>query len=152
ILIYTNVQIGQITFAYHSLILTSALTGVGAQSIFFWILAQKIATQKGLLLPEPLFNRLQSMLSLERCVTLGFGLIMAGLGLAFYALFSWYELSFGEIVGERLIKFVCGASLLTVVGFEIIFASFLLSLLDYPPKRYEETLDQSIDIAEQPNR
>ena len=112
ILMYTNVQIGRVNFAYHSLILTSALTSVGVQSIFFWVFARSIAVQKGPIAADPLFDRLRLLFSLERCVAFGAALIIVGLGLALYALLSWYELSFGEILGERLIKFVCGASLL----------------------------------------
>jgi glycosyltransferase involved in cell wall biosynthesis len=53
VLVYTNLQIGSITFAYHSLVLTSALTSVGAQSAFLWVFARLVAVQKGLLLPDP---------------------------------------------------------------------------------------------------
>jgi hypothetical protein len=103
----------------------------------FWIMAQTVAVQKGLLLPEPLFDRLRSLFSLERSVVTGTTLILVGLGLAVYALFSWYGLSFGQIIGERLIKIVCGASLLTVLGFQLVFASFLLTLLHHPNETHE---------------
>jgi hypothetical protein len=67
-------------------------------------------------------------------------MILAGFGTALYALLFWYELSFGDVKGQHLIKVVCAASLLTVLGFQLIFSSFFLSLLgergeqrDYPP-------------------
>jgi len=141
VLIYTNVQVGPVNFAYHSLILTSALTSVGVQSVFFWAFARCIAVQKGLLLPDPIFDRLRLILSLERCVALGAIMIIGGLVAALYALYAWYELAFGEIMGARLIKFVCGASVLTVLGFQLIFSSFLLQLID----QTSEVLDQADD-------
>jgi glycosyltransferase involved in cell wall biosynthesis len=141
VLVYTNLQIGSITFAYHSLVLTSALTSIGAQSIFFWVFARLVAVQKGLLLPDPLFDRLRSEITLERCLAFGAFLILAGLGAALYALLYWYNLSFGQIQDERLIKVVCAASLLTVLGFQLIFSSFFLYLLD-----------QSTEMAERADR
>jgi hypothetical protein len=95
-----------------------------------WVFARLVAVQKGLLLPDPLFDRLRSELTLERCLALGAVLILAGLGAALYALLYWYDLSFGQIQDERLIKVVCAASLLTVLGFQVIFSSFFLYLLD----------------------
>jgi hypothetical protein len=75
---------------------------------------------------------LRLSLSLERRVAPGAALVVVGLGLALYSFFFWYELSFGEILSERLIKLVCGASLLTVLGFKLVFDSFLLNLLNHP--------------------
>jgi glycosyltransferase involved in cell wall biosynthesis len=131
-LMYTNIRVGPVTLAHHSMILTSALTSIGVQAAFFWVFARSVAVQKGLLLPDPLFDRLRSEFALERSLAVGAVLILAGLGAAIYALVSWYELSFGEIAGARIIKLVCAASLLAVLGFQLIFSSFFLYLLDQP--------------------
>lgn len=148
ILMYTDVRVGRIRFAYHSLILTSALTSIGVQSIFFWVFARSVAVDKRLLLPDPLLDRLRLMFSLERCVALGTALVIVGLGLALYATVGWYELSFGEIVGVRLIKFVCGASLLTVLGFQLIFSSFFLYFLDLPAGVLDETTKRNNGVRQ----
>ena len=108
------------------------------QSIFFWVFARGVAVQKGFLLPDPLFDRLRRAFALERCLALGAVLILTGLGSALYSLVSWYELSFGDIHGERLVKIVCAASLLTVLGFQLIFSSFFLYLLDQPTGTAEQ--------------
>jgi glycosyltransferase involved in cell wall biosynthesis len=138
VLLYTNVQIGQVRFAYHSLILTSAVTSIGVQSVFFWVFARGVAVEKGFLLPDALYGRLRRAFALERCLAFGAVLILIGLGSAFYSLFFWYELSFGEIQGESLIKVICAASLLTVLGFQLIFSSFFLYLLDQPTETAEQ--------------
>jgi hypothetical protein len=65
---------------------------------------------------------------------LGVFMILLGLGAAFYALLSWYDLSFGEVREGRLIKVVCAASLLAVLGFQFFFSSFFLYLLDQSTK------------------
>ena len=59
---------------------------------------------------------------------------MIGFAIAFYALFYWYSLSFGVIDGDTLIKTVCAASFLVSIGFQLIFAAFIIALLDRQPR------------------
>lgn len=42
-LIFTDIRVGSVTFAWHTLIMTSALTVVGIQSVLFWVFAKSIA-------------------------------------------------------------------------------------------------------------
>jgi hypothetical protein len=50
--------------------------------------------------------------------------------IACYALFYWYQLSFGEVRGDALIRIVCAASMMISIGFQLIFSSFFMYLLD----------------------
>lgn len=129
-LIFSDVRIGPITFAQHTLIMTAALTIIGLQSVVFWILAKIVAIQKGLLFPDKLFTTVRSLFSLEKCLVVGGLLIIIGIGTAAYALFYWYSLYFGKVEGEILIKIVCAASFLCGVGFQLVFASFFIYLLE----------------------
>ena len=96
VLMYTDIRIGSTTFAFHSLILTSALTTIGVQSIFFWIILDLVAVQRGLLPPDPVFDGLRLGLTLERCLVLGGVLILVGFAAALYSLLHWYTASFGS--------------------------------------------------------
>jgi hypothetical protein len=71
-----------------------------------------------------------SKFPLEKCLLVGGSFIAIGAGTAIYALFYWYDLSFGKVEGESLIKIVCAASFMFGVGFQLVFASFLVYLLD----------------------
>ena len=135
VLLVTDIRIGGIVFADHSLILTAALTNIGLQSIYFWAFVRVIAAHTGLLPRDPAFDEFRRVLTLERSLGIGALLILCGLGGAVYALFSWYRLSFGEIAGGALIKLTCGASFVAVLGFQLVFSAFFMCLLDQVPQR-----------------
>jgi glycosyltransferase involved in cell wall biosynthesis len=132
-LFFANIRIGSITFAQHTLIMTCALTVVGIQSVFFWSFAKSVAIQKQLLLPNAAFRAVRGLLNLEKCLLLGALLVLSGLAIAAYGLFYWYTLSFGPVEGDTLIRIVCAASVLTSIGFQLIFSAFFMLLLDQQP-------------------
>ena len=129
-LIFSDIRIGPVTFAQHTLIMTSALTIIGLQSVVFWMLAKIVAIQKGLLFPDRLFKTILPLFSLEKCLVVGGVLIIFGIGTAAYALLYWYRLYFGPVQGEILIKIVCASSFLCGIGFQLVFASFFIYLLE----------------------
>src|SRR5262249_4098539 len=90
VLFFTNIEIGSINLAQHTLIITCALTVVGIQSVFFWTFAKSIAIQKQLLFPDPIFKIIRGVLGLENCLIAGGVLVIIGLAIASYALFYWY--------------------------------------------------------------
>jgi glycosyltransferase involved in cell wall biosynthesis len=134
-LIFTNVRVGSITFAQHTLIITSALTVIGIQSACFWVFAKSVAIQKQLLFSDSRFEAIRRFFDLEKCLVSGGLLIAIGLAIACYGLFYWYQFSFGEVKGETLIKIVCAASILISIGFQLIFSSFFMYLLDQQSDR-----------------
>jgi glycosyltransferase involved in cell wall biosynthesis len=129
-LIFTDIRVGSVTFARHTLIMTSALTVVGIQSVLFWVFAKSIAIQKRLLFPDPLFKKIRPLFNLEKCAATGGLLVMIGLGVSFYAVLYWYDRSFGRIDDDALLNVVCAASFLIAVGFQLVFSSFFIYLLD----------------------
>jgi glycosyltransferase involved in cell wall biosynthesis len=135
LLIFTDIRIGTIVFAEHSLILTAAMTNIGVQSVFFWAFARIVATHTGLLRPDPLFDEFRRNFTLERCLAAGLMLAVSGLAAAVYALTYWYYLSFGQITTGVLIKIVATASFFSVLGFQLIFSSFFIYLLDHAPEK-----------------
>jgi glycosyltransferase involved in cell wall biosynthesis len=132
-LFFTNIKIGSIVFAQHTLIITCTLTVIGIQSVFFWAFAKFVAIQKQLLFSDSIFKTARRFLNLEKCLIGGGLLVMIGLAIACYGLFYWYKLSFGPVGGDTLIRIVCAASLLISIGFQLIFAAFFMVLLDQQP-------------------
>jgi hypothetical protein len=137
VLMITDVAIGNVVFAHHSLILTAAMTNIGVQSVLFWAFARIVGEHAGLLPVDPAFNAFRRLLTLERVLPVGIALVVFGIAAALYALISWYELSFGEIQGDTLTRIVCSASFMAVLGFQLIFASFFICLLDQVPEPAE---------------
>jgi glycosyltransferase involved in cell wall biosynthesis len=142
-LFFTNITIGSIIFAQHTLIISCALTLVGIQSVFFWTFTKSVAIQRRLLLPDATFKSVRRLFDLENCVVGGASMITVGLGIVCYALFYWYGLSFGAMEGDRLIRTVCAASLLISLGFQVVFSAFFMSVLD--PPAGEAAADKVID-------
>jgi glycosyltransferase involved in cell wall biosynthesis len=134
VLVISDVAVGNIVFAHHSLILTAAMTNIGLQSVLFWAFARIVGEHAGLLPVDPAFNAFRRLLTLERVLPVGIALVVFGVAAALYALISWYELSFGEIQGDTLTRIVCSASFMAVLGFQLIFASFFICLLDQVPE------------------
>jgi glycosyltransferase involved in cell wall biosynthesis len=135
LLVVTDIHAGRVTFAQHTLIMTSTLTLVGLQSVLFWVFARSVAIQRKLLFPNPLFSRIRPLFSLERCAFVGGLLTMIGLVVACYALFYWYNRAFGRIDDDTLIKVVCAASFLIAAGIQLIFSSFFIYLIDQTSER-----------------
>jgi glycosyltransferase involved in cell wall biosynthesis len=130
VLFFTNIRLGSVAFAQHTLIVTCTLTVVGIQSVFFWTFAKSVAIQKQLLLPDAVFRTVRRLFNLERCLVGGGLLVLSGLAIAAYGLFYWYNLSFGPVEGDSLIRIVCAASILISIGFQLIFSAFFMLLLD----------------------
>lgn len=131
-LFFTNVEIGSIVFAQHTLILTCALTVIGIESVFFWTFAKSVAIDKHLLFADSVFKIVRSFFKLERCLIIAALFLATGLALAIFGLFYWYRLGFGQVQGDTLIRIICAASTLMCIGFQLIFAAFFLLLLDHP--------------------
>jgi glycosyltransferase involved in cell wall biosynthesis len=129
-LFFTNIRIGSLAFAQHTLIVTCALTVIGIQSVFFWTFAKAVAIQKQLLLPDATFRAVRPLFKLERCLVGGGLLVLSGLAIAAFGLFFWYSLSFGPVEGDTLIRIVCAASVMISIGFQLIFSAFFMLLLD----------------------
>jgi hypothetical protein len=83
----TQIRIGSVVFAQHTLIVTCALTSIGIQSAFFWTFAKSVAIQKRLLLSDPVFKIAKRFLNLENCLAAGGLLTTIGLAIVCYGLF-----------------------------------------------------------------
>ena len=140
VLFFTDIKVGSIVFAQHTLIMTCALTVIGIEAVFFWTFAKSIAIQKRLLFTDPVFRAVRNLFNPERCLVIGGLLVTVGITVACYALFYWYRLSFGPVAGDTLIRFVCAASVLMSVGFQLIFAAFFMLLIDHQSGQLEPSV------------
>ena len=75
---------------------------------------------------DPWFDRARARYRLEHGLQLGGGVIAAGLVLGLWILAIWIDRGFGELSEERL---AIAAVTLVVVGVQVFFTSFLLSIL-----------------------
>ena len=109
----------------HSMVAGSLLMIVGTQVVGLGLCAHAYGTyfmgEK-----DPWFDRMRARFRLEHGLALGGSLILAGLVLCAVIVGLWVERGFGALAEERLALL---AATLLIVGIQIFFSSFLLSIL-----------------------
>ena len=122
-------QIGSVTLDIHTLLYAELAVLLGFQLILFAVFTKVFAISEGLLPEDPRMNRLFRYVTLETGLIAGGLLTLAGLAGTFYAVFFWKERSFGDLEPTVTLRFIIPAVTDLAIGFQIIFASFFLSVL-----------------------
>ncbi len=109
----------------HALIAGSLLLIVGTQVVALGLCAHAYGTyfmnEK-----DPWFDRMRARFRLEHGLLVGGGIAFAGLVAALVIVIEWIDRGFGSLGEERLAVL---AMTLVIVGIQIFFSSFLLSIL-----------------------
>jgi len=118
----------------HTLIGGSLLTIVGAEVLTMGLCAHAYGTyfmgEK-----DEWFDRARSRFRLEHGLALGGSIMLAGLAVGAVVIIHWISRGFGALAEERL---AIVAATLLIVGLQLFFSSFLLSILGLrrrPPER-----------------
>jgi glycosyltransferase involved in cell wall biosynthesis len=109
----------------HALIGGALLAVVGTQVMALGICAHAYATYF-MAERDRWFDRMRARYTLEHGLIFGGGLIFAGGGVGVYIVIRWIEHGFGRLSEENLAVL---AATLIIVGIQIFFSSFLLSIL-----------------------
>ena len=75
---------------------------------------------------DPWFDRMRARFRLEHGLMLGGATMLVGLLVGGFIVVKWIDRGFGELSEERL---MVGAATLIIVGVQVFFSSFLLSIL-----------------------
>lgn len=129
---------GGVAFDVHTMLYAAALVLLGFQAVAFAVFTKVFAMAEGLLPDDPRFNSLFKYITLETGLLVGLLLLVAGIAGSVWAVTIWSHRSFGEIrdPSETLRIVICSVTALTL-GFEIILASFFLSVLGLRVRRLE---------------
>jgi hypothetical protein len=109
----------------HSMVAGALLMIVGTQVVALGLCAHAYGTYF-MGERDPWFDRMRARFRLEHGLLLGGGICLAGFVLAAVILATWIDRGFGALSEERLAVF---AATLVIVGIQIFFSSFLLSIL-----------------------
>lgn len=126
-LFFGPVDIGFRYIDFHTFIAAGSLTYLGLNLLSFAVITRVYAFQNGLLPRQPRFFLLFRYLNLERGLLAGALLLALGLGLLTYAL--TLSANFAQIGFDNSVRLVFGGSLALVSGAQVIFTSFVLSML-----------------------
>ena len=109
----------------HSMVAGALLMIVGTQILALGLCAHAYGTyfigEK-----DPWFDRMRARFRLEHGLLLGGSIALAGVGVAAVIAAIWIDRGFGELSEERLAVL---AATLIIVGIQVFFSSFLLSIL-----------------------
>jgi hypothetical protein len=113
------------SWGLHSLIGGSLLMIIGTQVLALGLCAHAYGTyfmgEK-----DPWFDRMRARFRLEHGLLLGGLVVLAGVAMGAFIVINWISNGFGTLAYEQLAVF---AASLIVVGIQIFFSSFLLSIL-----------------------
>jgi hypothetical protein len=112
-------------FYVHTLIGGSLLVVVGTQLVGFGLCGRAYAVYQ-LGDRDPSFERFGNRIRLEHGLLLGLGIMAAGFGVGAIVLGHWISRGLGSLADERVT--ILAATLL-IVGVQVFFTSFLLSLI-----------------------
>jgi glycosyltransferase involved in cell wall biosynthesis len=115
----------------HALIAGSLLAIVGTQVVVLGIFAHAYATYF-MGEEDRWFDRMRGRYRLEHGLLLGGGIASGGLGIGAFIVADWVNNGFGQLSQERLAVL---AATLIIVGIQIFFSSFLLSILGLRRRR-----------------
>jgi len=120
-----NIEIFGREWQLHSMIAGVLLVIVGTQVVALGLCAHAYGTyfmnEK-----DPWFDRMRARFRLEHGLMLGGAILLAGLILAATIVGLWIDRGFGALSEERLAVL---AATLVIVGIQVFFSSFLLSIL-----------------------
>ena len=119
-----HVNLGVDTLAY-----AAAAILLGFQLVFFGIAAKVFATTEGLLPEDESFNRWFRYITLETGLIVGALLLLTGVGIAVSSVLAWSHTGYGPLPPVEMMRRTLPAMLCLMLGTEICFASFFLSLL-----------------------
>jgi hypothetical protein len=102
---------------------------IGAHIIVFAVSARVFGTQEGFLPRNAAYDRVFQYITLETGLVVGCLLLAAGAGILGYAFHLWHATGFGDLSATRMLRLTLPSAACFMLGVEVIFASFFLSLL-----------------------
>ncbi len=109
----------------HVMVFTATFALLGWEILNLGLVAKTFA-HKIALEEDVLTARFLNVISLERSLVFGSGLVVAGLAVIGYIFLVWAQSSFGELSQVKTALF---ALMLVVMGLQTMFAAFLMSML-----------------------
>lgn len=128
-------KFGSTFFDTNTLLVSSMSILLGFQLISFAMFTKVFAISEGLLPEDPRLNRLFSIITLEIGILIGLIFSLSGLGLLIGALVYWGKHGFAEISHAKSLRLVIPAVTSLILGVQIIFSSFFMSILGLKRKK-----------------
>ena len=129
-LLFGPIHIGRVNLDINTLTYSSLLTIIGVQSVLFSLLTYIFGVNSSLLPRDESTDRLLSRFGLEQGLAAGAGMILLGFVSSLAAVVYWGENRFGIIDPTFSMRLVIPGAVLFALGFQILFTSFFISILN----------------------
>jgi glycosyltransferase involved in cell wall biosynthesis len=122
-------RVGHVIFDVDTLVYAAISILLGFQAVTIALFAKVFATSEGLLPPDRRIEKFFSYANLENGLLAGALVFLLGLGLSVYALGAWRAHHFGQLNFPQMLRLTLPAAVSMTFGFQVVMASFFLSLL-----------------------
>jgi hypothetical protein len=129
LLVQGPIFIGSLGFDAQTLLYAAAAVILGFQAIAFGVFTKVFAISEGLLPEDPKLTFKKIKVNLERGLIIGAALILTGLVCSVYSVLTWKRHSFGVLDPARTLRIIIPAITALIIGVQIVFSSFFLSVL-----------------------
>ena len=119
--------VGEVKLGIHFLAVASLFALLGANVIWFGLLARLTNARRNPITADSNFGRLLKYFTLERGLMLGVGLAASGLAIDVWILLEWISRGYGDMRDTVHVAFV--ASTVFVLGINALFGVFLLNMV-----------------------
>ncbi len=133
-LITGPVQIAAVRLDVHTLLYAAGMIIVGFQSIVFFTFSKMFAYGSGLYPEDKDVMKIINSFNLEKGLITAGVLLISGLTLAINTILIWNQAGFGDLDPEFMLRRVIPATLLLVLGIQMLFYSFFFSILQIKRK------------------
>src|SRR5471030_806107 len=124
-----NIKIGGVAFDVGTLTVACMTVIIGFQLVAFAFFTKVFAIAEGLLPDDLKFSRAFRFFNLEKGITLGLAVLLAGIILSAHAVWIWKQKNFGQLSPEENLRRLIPAATLIVLGIQSVFSSFFMSAL-----------------------
>jgi glycosyltransferase involved in cell wall biosynthesis len=128
-LLHGPVHIGRAGFDTSTLLVACMVLILGLQIVLYAIFSRIFAITERLLPADPLVDRITRAVSLEGGLLAGATLAAGGVGLLLYGTLLWKREGFAALDYSSSQRIVIPAVTAIIIGIQVIFASFFLSVL-----------------------
>ena len=124
------VTAGALRFDVHTMMFAAAAAIIGVQLMSFAVIARLFGVREGFWPGGPRLETARRWLSVDRGCIVGGLAFAGGVALAVVALGGWVGAGLGDLSAGALMRTVIPSVLLCAVGAQIVFASFMVGLLE----------------------
>lgn len=126
-----------IYFDTNTLIFSAVFIILGFTILSLGLFTRTFAREEGFLPRKKSHNSIESKISLESGLIVGLLFFIAGTSISGYAFFLWSKVNFGRLDYGNILRMIIPAATLILIGVQIIFSSFFLSILKIKRTNYE---------------